>query len=109
MMHQSVCECGQGDCPTDTGFFYASIRREGGDFRLMLGPFPTHAEALAAVDLARELAERSDARAHWYAYGTCRTTVAYAPIFVPCLECGEIRYYRAAACPCAQTNKTEAA
>lgn len=31
-----------------------------------------HASALAAVDAAKNAAEKCDPRAFWYAYGTCR-------------------------------------
>lgn len=93
MMHQAVCECGQFDCPADHGAFYASIRRNG-EYRLLLGPFTTHEAALQAAPLAEKLANDTDPRACWYAYGTARTDHARQPLFIPCLECGEIHYYR---------------
>lgn len=95
MLHQSACECGDFDCPANSGSFYVSIRNDNGDYRFLLGPFMTHAEALAAVTLGEYLAQ-VDPRAHWYAYGTCRTEQPVAPervIFRPCPACGEITYH----------------
>lgn len=106
MMHQSVCPCENFDCPADHGEFYVSIRRDDGDARLLLGPFPTHEDALAAVDIGQQLAYRCDNRACWYAYGTMRNdgpTLADKVLFRPCLDCGELNYVRAT-CACKRTE-----
>lgn len=103
-MHQSICECGSPDCPTDRGYFYTSIRNDAGEYRLLLGPFPVHADALRAVDVTREIVERIDRRAFWYAYGTARTETCIRPLFVPCGVCGEIKHYLA---QCACQSRSE--
>lgn len=113
MMHQTPCECERADCPTDNGYFYASIRNDNGQHRLLLGPFPAHADALASVPIAQQMAERYDARACWYAYGTARTETAIRPLFTACSECGELGYLSRQACRCtvhvdAQTGKAVA-
>ena len=38
----------------------------------LAGPWPTHVEALAQVEVVRRYAERTDPRAFWMAYGTAR-------------------------------------
>lgn len=101
MMHQSACPCERFDCPADVGSFYVSIRNDSGEYRLLLGPFPTHEDALRAVPIGELLADRTDVRAHWYAYGTARTDdpMPDKVLFRPCPDCGEI-IYRRATCPC---------
>lgn len=55
------------------GNYYVSVRKDSGDWRVLLGPFPNdHAAALAWVDPARRKAEELDPRACWYSYGTVR-------------------------------------
>lgn len=62
------------------GFYYVSVRRPNGDYRLLRGPFVNdHAAALAAVDPARYRAYDLDPRAAWYAYGTARTEQDMGP------------------------------
>jgi hypothetical protein len=96
-MHQTVCECGDPTCPA-VGYFYVTVVNDGGEYRRLLGPFGTHAEALASVPIAKDIANRLDARAHWYAYGTARTESAGASLFVPCLHCGELKHFLACRC-----------
>ncbi len=57
--------------------YYVSARREDGDFRLLAGPYDTHAAALADVDRASSIAMQLDPKATWYAYGTCRVKCDY--------------------------------
>jgi hypothetical protein len=65
---------------TRPGFYYVSVVRDGGDYRLLRGPFENdHVSALAAVDASREEAIALDPRAFWYAYGTVRTDVDCGP------------------------------
>lgn len=55
------------------GFYYVSVVRGSGDYRLLRGPFENdHAGALAAVDAARFRAYDLDPRAQWYSFGTVR-------------------------------------
>lgn len=66
------------------GFYYVSVLRDSRDaqpdYRLLLGPFVNdHAGALAAVEGARLRAMQFDARAQWYAYGTCRCASNQGP------------------------------
>lgn len=39
---------------------------------LLAGPFETHGEALGKVDAVRQIAERVNAWAHFYAFGTVK-------------------------------------
>jgi hypothetical protein len=65
---------------TKPGFYYVSVVKGSGDYRLLKGPFQNdHAGALAAVDAAKGRALELDPRASWYAYGTCRTEEDMGP------------------------------
>ena len=55
------------------GAYYVSVIRDGGDYRLLLGPFmDDHAGALAMVDRVTHKANEIDPRSYWYAFGTCK-------------------------------------
>jgi hypothetical protein len=41
-------------------------------FGLLAGPYDTHEEALDKVDVVRKIAESVNARAVFYAFGTCK-------------------------------------
>lgn len=72
-MHQTACECGEINCPGDGGHYYVTARNDDGRYVALLGPFETHAEALANVQRGTRLAyDSGDPRAPWYAYGTAR-------------------------------------
>lgn len=73
------CICERPECPSNGGRYYVTVRdhdRTG----WLLGPYDTHAEALANVDRGNELACNADPRAHWYAFGTARITDPSAPL-----------------------------
>jgi uncharacterized protein YegJ (DUF2314 family) len=53
--------------------FYVSVR-DNGRSGFLLGPYATHEEALANVQLGQRLAEQVNDNAHWYAYGTAKVT-----------------------------------
>lgn len=53
------------------GNYYVSAI-DGPRTALLLGPFPTHQQALDEVDTGRDMACDLDPRAHFYAFGTCR-------------------------------------
>ena len=55
------------------GSYYVSAI-DGDRHTFLLGPYATHAEALAHVADGRRLALWVDSKAHWYAYGTARAT-----------------------------------
>jgi hypothetical protein len=62
------------------GFYYVSVVRGAGDYRLLRGPFVNdHAGALAAVEAARYRAYDLDPRSAWYAYGTARLEADAGP------------------------------
>ncbi len=61
------------------GFYYVSIIREGGAYVFLRGPFTKHQDALDAVAPSREIAERVDPRACWYAFGTARRDTDAGP------------------------------
>jgi hypothetical protein len=57
------------------GNYYVTVTRDDGQYRLLLGPFHFHRQALDMVDpVSRYVANRyaADPRAPWYAYGTAR-------------------------------------
>lgn len=67
----TLCECGEGH-PDGTSFFVSCIEDEGQRRKsYLLGPYSTHAEALANIDRGRKLAVENDPKAHWYSFGTC--------------------------------------
>lgn len=51
--------------------FYVTVK-DGPRTGWLLGPYATHNEARANVDRAKELAEKADRWAHFYAFGTAR-------------------------------------
>jgi hypothetical protein len=61
------CSCGAEHSP-DLAFFVTV--RSGARTGFLLGPYGTHAEALANVDRGRDFACAVDAWAHFYSYGT---------------------------------------
>ncbi len=71
-----VCTCG-GEHHAGAAY-YVSARR-GDDTALLLGPYATHSMALSMVGTGRRLAEKVDARAFWYAFGTLAIRSGEAP------------------------------
>lgn len=67
-MSADGCPCGGEH--SEGAVYFVSVRRNETDWVPVLGPYGTHPEALALVDKGRELTERVDPRAHWYAFGT---------------------------------------
>jgi hypothetical protein len=57
---------------TDEPCYYVSVI-DGTRHALLVGPFRAHQDALELVTVARQEAEKVDARAVWYAFGTCKT------------------------------------
>ncbi len=57
---------------TKPGPYYVSVMKDGGDTRLLSGPYPTHAEALMKVDAAKNIAQSIDPKSIWYYFGTVR-------------------------------------
>ena len=68
------CQC---EHEPDRRFFVSAKKDDR--YVLLLGPYKTHAAALANVDRGRQLAESVDVRACWYAYGTCSAMLADVP------------------------------
>lgn len=60
------------------GNYYVSVI-DGNRYGLLLGPFPTHRQALDMVEAVRKKAEEIDPRAVFYAFGTCRVEGYNAP------------------------------
>lgn len=54
-----------------SGHYYVSVVN-GEQYRLLLGPFTAHADALAQVEAVRRVARELDSQACWYGFGTCR-------------------------------------
>jgi len=55
------------------GDYFVSFQPLGSrKYGLVLGPYQTHAQALAMVETGKELANRVDAQAGFYGFGTCR-------------------------------------
>ena len=66
-----TCEhgCKPETCPPD-GRYYVSCQ-DAGQFWIMAGPYQTHADALAHVDKALNIANEIDGRAWFMSWGTC--------------------------------------
>jgi hypothetical protein len=65
------CGCNKPHEP-NASFFVSCIEDEGKRRNsFLLGPYTTHAEALANVERGRDLAVRNDPKAYWYSFGTC--------------------------------------
>lgn len=60
--------------PAARKFFYVSAI-DGRRRHLVAGPYPTHAEALALVDMVLKLADSRDPRAWFMAWGTAGSDV----------------------------------
>lgn len=60
------------------GFYYVSCV-DGTRRALLRGPWTSHAAAIAAVPAVRAEAERADAWACWYAFGTARSETDLGP------------------------------
>lgn len=60
------------------GAYYVSVI-DGAEYSLLSGPYPTHGEALEAVDGAKKFAHEMDPKAWFYAYGTCRLEESAGP------------------------------
>lgn len=73
------CSCGSAH-PKGLRFFVTCIR-EPALVAWLLGPYRTHAEALANVDRGRELAEKADPFTAFDAFGTAGTREAIAGRF----------------------------
>lgn len=69
---RETCECGERHEP---GAHYYATAVDGPRVALLSGPYPTHAEALAALPEAREKALRVDPKSHFYSFGTVATDV----------------------------------
>lgn len=54
--------------------FYVSVK-DAGRSGFLLGPYDTHEEAKQNVERGREMAQKMDARACFYAFGTCSAPV----------------------------------
>jgi hypothetical protein len=66
--------CTSETCP-EPGAYFVSVRndlQQAPDWRALLGPFPSHAIALAWVPRGQRLAEELDSKAVWYSFGTVR-------------------------------------
>lgn len=71
-MHQETCQHDACAGVHEPGRrYYVSVQNDASDYRLLLGPYDHHQEALDNVDRGRDLAHAADPRAFWYAYGTC--------------------------------------
>lgn len=75
MTTAAACPCGSQHAG-EVGAFYVSVA-DAGRVGLIAGPFATHAEALAMVEPARTEAEKANAWAAFYAFGTVRMAEGY--------------------------------
>ena len=71
------------ECDPSPGNYYVSIfDREAnngkGRLGLLLGPYPTHRQALDLVNDGRRLAERVNDRAVWWGVGTVKMPDSYS-------------------------------
>jgi hypothetical protein len=81
-----VCACGEFSCPAEGGGFYVTCV-DGPRVGYLLGPYQTHEAALDEVELGRRLAERVNARACWWGFGTVRYR---GPGFLPAAKLNDL-------------------
>ena len=62
--------CTPESCPPTGGYYVSCVDYDR--YWLMAGPYQTHAEALADKDKVYTIAEETDPRSIWKAWGTCR-------------------------------------
>lgn len=62
--------CTPESCPPGDSYFISAV--DGNHHFYMAGPYQTHAEALANVNRALEIARKHDGRAWFMSWGTCR-------------------------------------
>ena len=79
---EASCDEHPDGCPEagPGGAFYVSVR-SGDRAGCLAGPYATHPEALAVVDLVRAMAEQADPRAVFYGFGTCQAPDTARPFF----------------------------
>jgi hypothetical protein len=67
-----TCEfaCDAVHCPPTGGYYVTCV--DGPQWWKMAGPYQTHAEALADVDRARDIANKIDGRAWFMGWGTAQ-------------------------------------
>ncbi len=69
----SVCSCAPGAHANDSaGSAYYVTIQDAGRSAFVAGPYASHGEAEADLELVRNLGEALDPRAVWYAWGTAR-------------------------------------
>lgn len=74
---RETCECGGRHV---RGAAYYVTARYRGRYVPLAGPYPTHAESLAALPKVQERVYALDIRAHDYAYGTAMFAPSKAPL-----------------------------
>jgi hypothetical protein len=62
--------CTPESCPESGSYYVSAV--DGHDWWKMAGPYRTHAEALADVNRALEIANKHDGRAWFMSWGTIR-------------------------------------
>lgn len=62
--------CTESDCPATGGYYVTAVDHD--KVYYMAGPYQTHAAALADVDKALRIADKSDGRAWFMSWGTSR-------------------------------------
>jgi len=66
--------------PDDKKYYYVSVV-DGARKGILLGPYSTHEEALKNVDRGKELANKADSRAAFYAFGTAGSDEELKTVF----------------------------
>lgn len=67
--------CTPETCPATGGYYVTAV--DAGQVYYMAGPYQTHAEALALVDKALNIADKRDGRAWFMSWGTSRRRDEY--------------------------------
>jgi hypothetical protein len=68
------CDCGKRH-PRGANYYVTVM--DGGQVDVLAGPFKTHPEALALVDMAEHLTIQMDRKAWFYSYGTAAFAADY--------------------------------
>lgn len=70
-----LTQYGEGNFVIDpTRKFYVSAQ-DNSRYKIVRGPFTTHEKALDAVESTKNLVFAIDAKAHFYAWGTCSAPI----------------------------------
>ena len=87
---ERTCErgCTTESCPPNGAYYVSAV--DAGHVFLMAGPYQTHADALADVDKALEIADSKDGRSWFMGWGTVNVAERYKGKLFPLGKLNEL-------------------